>query len=136
MVIAAGLWPQTAYCAILYLTGLMTIRAELVDAARVDGARGLTLLWHVILPQLRPVTFIVIMVSVVNALRSFDLVMMMTLGGPYNSSNVLAYYMYEQTFLSSRYGYGAAIATVLFFLMSSVVGVLLRRLLRRERDAG
>lgn len=131
-VAAAGLWPQTAYCMILYLIGLMMINRELIDAARVDGATGWQLLWNVVLPQLRPVTFIVAMVCVVGALRSFDLVMIMTLGGPYNSSTVLAYYMYEQTFLAFRYGYGAAVATVLFALMSGVVGLFLWRLLRRE----
>lgn len=131
-VIIAGLWPQTAYCMILYLTGLTMINQELLDAGRVDGAAGWRLLWHIVLPQLRPITFIVALVSVVGALRSFDLVMIMTLGGPYNSSTVLAFYMYEQTFQSFRFGYGAAIATVLFGLMGALVGVFLWRLLRRE----
>jgi multiple sugar transport system permease protein len=85
-----------------------------------------------VLPQLLPVTFIVIMVCIVSALRSFDLVAVMTRGGPYDSSTVLAYYMYEQTFGSLRYGYGAAIASVLLLLMSGCIGVLLWRLLRRE----
>jgi multiple sugar transport system permease protein len=131
-VILAGLWPQTAYCMILYLTGLTMINQELLDAARVDGAEGWRLLWHIVLPQLRPITFIVALVSVVGALRSFDMVMIMTLGGPYNSSTVLAFYMYEQTFLSFRFGYGAAIATVLFGLMGALVGIFLWRLFRRE----
>jgi multiple sugar transport system permease protein len=131
-VILAGLWPQTAYCMVLYLTGLTRIRPGLVDSARMDGAKGVTLLWHVVLPQLQPVTFIAAMVCIVSALRSFDLVMIMTAGGPYNSTMVLGYYMYEQTFLSLRYGYGAAIATVLFVLMGSFVGLFLWRLLRRE----
>jgi multiple sugar transport system permease protein len=131
-VILAGLWPQTAYCMVLYLTGLTGLRPELIDSARMDGAKGVSLLWHVVLPHLRPVTFIVAMVCVVSALRSFDLVMIMTAGGPYNSTMVLGYYMYEQTFLSLRYGYGAAIATVLFALMGTCVGFFLWRLLRRE----
>ncbi len=131
-VVLAGLWPQTAYCMVLYLTGLTGIRPELIDSARMDGATGGTLLWHVVLPQLRPVTFIAAMVCVVSALRSFDLVMIMTAGGPYNSTMVLAYYMYEQTFMSLRYGYGAAIAVVLFLLMACCVGLFLWRLLRRE----
>jgi multiple sugar transport system permease protein len=131
-VILAGLWPQTAYCMILYLTGLTAIRRELIESARVDGAGGWMQLWEVVLPQLRPVGFIAAMVCVVSALRSFDLVMIMTAGGPYNSSTVLGYYMYEQTFLSLRYGYGAAIATILFLLMNGCVGVFLWRLLRRE----
>jgi multiple sugar transport system permease protein len=116
----------------LYLTGLTGLRPELIDSARIDGAKGVSLLWHVVLPHLRPVTFIVAMVCVVSALRSFDLVMIMTAGGPYNSTMVLGYYMYEQTFLSLRYGYGAAIATVLFALMGTCVGFFLWRLLRRE----
>jgi multiple sugar transport system permease protein len=130
--IVAGLWPQTAYCMILYLAGLAAMPGDVVDAARVDGAHGLALLRRVVLPQLRPVQFIVAMVCAVAALRSFDYVMIMTLGGPYDSSTVLAYYMYEQTFGNLRYGYGAAIAVVLLALMSGIIGLLLWRLFRRE----
>ena len=106
---------------------------ELLESARLDGAREHNVLWHVVLPQLRPVTFIAAMVCVVSALRSFDLVMIMTAGGPYNSTSVLAYYMYEQTFLSLRYGYAAAIAAVLFALMGCCVAFFLWRMLSRER---
>jgi multiple sugar transport system permease protein len=130
--ILAGLWPQTAYCMILYLTGLVTLPAEQIESARADGARGWALFRFVVFPQLRPVHFIVAMVCAVAALRSFDYVMIMTAGGPYNSSTVLAYYMFEQTFLGLRYGYGAAIATVLFALMGGIIFMLLRRLLRGE----
>jgi multiple sugar transport system permease protein len=131
-VIAAALWPQTAYCAILYLTGLMSLRPELIDAARIDGARRFRLLWQIVLPQLAPVNFIVALVCIVSALRGFDMVAIMTAGGPYDSSTVLAHYMYEQTFHASRYGYGAAIACVLFLLMTVCVGFFLWRMLRRE----
>jgi multiple sugar transport system permease protein len=131
--IVTGLWPQSAYCMILYLTGLATIPSELIDAARVDGAKGLALFRYIVLPQLRPVHFLVAMVCAVAALRSFDYVMVMTFGGPYDSSTVLAYYMYEQTFVSLRYGYGAAIATVLLALMSTLTFLLLWRMFRRER---
>ena len=132
--IVAGLWPQTAYCMILYLTGLATVPNELTDAARVDGAKGSSLLRYVVIPQLRPVHFVVSMVCAVAALRSFDYVMIMTLGGPHNSSTVLGYYMYEQTFLSLRYGYGATIATMLLGLMSCIVFILLWHLFYRERS--
>ena len=133
VVILAGLWPQISYCMILYLTGLTGINPEVLEAARMDGARGWRLLWYIVVPQLRPATFIAVVVSVVGALRSFDLVSIMTLGGPYNSSTVLAYYMYEQTFLSFRYGYGAAIATVLFILMDIYIAFFLYSMLKRER---
>ena len=96
----------------------------------MDGARGWAVFVHVVVPQLRPVHFIVAMVCAVAALRSFDYVMIMTLGGPYDSSTTLAYYMYEQTFLGLRYGYGAAVATVLLLLLGGIILALLWRLLR------
>ena len=132
-IIAAGLWPQMAYCMILYLTGLTAVSQEVVEAARMDGARGWRMLRWIIIPQLRPATFIAVVVSVVGALRSFDLVSIMTRGGPFDSSTVLAYYMYEQTFLSFRYGYGAAVAVVLFLIMDVYIAFFLVSMLRRER---
>jgi multiple sugar transport system permease protein len=133
-VILAGLWPQTAYCMILYLAGLTAVRPELIDAARLDGAGGWTLLYHVVLPELRPVSFLVLLVCCVSALRNFDLVTIMTGGGPYNSSTVAAFYMYEQIFVGFRYGYGAAIATALFLLIEACVLVFLWRMLRSQED--
>lgn len=132
-VIVAGLWPQIAYCMILYLTGLAAMNPEVIEAARMDGAKGWRLFRHAVLPQLRPATFIAVVVSVIGALRSFDLVAIMTAGGPYSSSTVLAYYMYEQTFLSVRYGYGAAVAVVLFLIMNVYIAFFLWRMLRREQ---
>ncbi len=132
-IIAAGLWPQTAYCMILYLTGLNNVSAEQIEAARIEGARGWTLLRHVILPQLRPATFIAIVVTVIGALRSFDLIAVMTAGGPFGSSTVLAYMMYEQSIVNFRVGYGAAIAVVLFLIMMVYIVYFLTRMVREER---
>lgn len=132
-VIAAGLWPQTAYCMIIYLAGLAGVDREVVEAARMDGAKGWRMLRHVILPQLRPATFIVVVVTVVGALRSFDLVAIMTEGGPYGSSTVLAWEMYEQALFSYRMGYGAAIAVLLFMVMNVYIAWFLWRLAARER---
>ena len=135
-IIFAGLWPQIAYCMILYLTGLSNVSKDLMEAARLDGAKGIKMLWHVVLPQLRPATFISVVVTVIGALRSFDMVAIMTEGGPYGSSNVLAYYMYE-TALSEygfRLGYGSAIGTVLFFIMLIYISYFLWRLYKNERE--
>ncbi len=134
-IIAAGLWPQIAYCMILYLTGLNAISAEQIEAARLDGARGVKMLWHVVLPQLKPATFIAVVVTVIGALRSFDLVSIMTDGGPYGSSRVLAYFMYEQALSEYGYrmGYGASIATVLFAIMMVYISIFLVRMIAEER---
>jgi multiple sugar transport system permease protein len=135
-IIIAGLYPQIAYCMILYLTGLNSLRPELIEAARLEGAKGWTMLWRVVLPQLRPATFIAVVVTVIGSLRSFDMVSIMTSGGPYGSSRVLAYYMYEQALSEYGYrmGYGTAIATVLFSIMLVYIGFVLLRLYQQEKD--
>ena len=132
-IIAAGLWPQVAYTMILFLTGLNNLSPEQIEAARMDGAKGWSMLWHIIIPQLRPATFIAIVVTVIGALRSFDLVASMTAGGPYGTSSVLAFFMYEQAIFNYRMGYGAAIATVLFLIMLIYIAFFLWRMLKDER---
>jgi len=131
-VIVAALWPQIPFCMILYLTGLTGINGEIVEAARMEGARGFTLLWHVILPQLRPATFMAVVLTVIGALRSFDLISVMTGGGPFDSSTVLAYFMVDQAIKYYREGYSAAIAVVLFAIMLVYIVWQLRKLVRVE----
>ena len=136
-IIFAGLWPQVAYCMILYLTGLNNVSADQIEAGRLDGAKGWNMLRYVVLPQLRPATFIAVVVTVIGALRSFDMIAIMTQGGPYGSSNVLAYYMYE-TALSEygfRMGYGSAIAVVLFLIMLVYISYFLWRMYQDERGS-
>jgi multiple sugar transport system permease protein len=133
-VVGAALWPQVAFCLVLFLAGLNNLSEDLIGAGRVDGARGLPMLWHVVLPQLREVSFIALAVTVIGALRSFDMVAVMTSGGPFGSSTVLAYQMYEQSIFSYRFGYGAAIATVLFVIMAVFIAWYLRTLLKPEQE--
>lgn len=135
-IIAAGLWPQIAYVMILYLTGLNNVAPDQVEAARLDGARGWKMLWYVILPQLRPATFIAVVVTVIGALRSFDLVSIMTTGGPFGSSRVLSFYMYEQALSEYGYrmGYGAAIAVVLFAIMMVFISGFIWKMWRDETE--
>lgn len=132
-IVGAGLWPQIAYCMILYLTGLSGVSQGLLEAASIDGCTGWRKLWYVVLPQLRPATFIAVVVTIIGSLRSFDLVSIMTQGGPYDSSSVLAYFMYDQAITNYRMGYGAAIATALFLIMAVYISYFLTRMLRQER---
>ena len=136
-IIAAGLWPQTAYCMILYLTGLNAVDPEQIEAARLDGAKGWRMLWYVILPQLKPATFIAFVVTIIGALRSFDLISIMTNGGPFGSTRVLSFYMFEEALseFGFRMGYGSAIAVVLFLLMLVFIAYFLWSMWRDERAA-
>ena len=136
-IIAAGLWPQTAYCMILYLTGLNAVNPEQIEAGRLDGAKGVHMLWYVILPQLRPATFIAFVVTIIGALRSFDLISIMTNGGPFGSTRVLSFYMFEKALseYGFRMGYGSAIAVVLFLIMLVFIIYFLWSMYRDERAA-
>lgn len=135
-IVIAALWPRVTFCMVLYLAGLNNLSEELIGAGRVDGARGWNMLWHIVLPQLTQVTFIAIAVTVVGALRSFDMVSVMTRGGPFGSSSVLAYQMFEQSIFSYRFGYGAAIASVLFVIMAAFIIWYLSRIVRTEERGG
>jgi multiple sugar transport system permease protein len=136
-IILAGLWPQTAYCMILYLTGLNAVDPEQIEAGRLDGAKGWRMLWHVVIPQLRPATFIAFVVTIIGALRSFDLISIMTQGGPFGESRVLAYYMFEVALseYGFRMGYGAAIAVVLFLIMLVYIAFFLTKMYRDEQGS-
>ena len=133
-IIFAFFWPSIAYTMIIYLTGLTNVNREIVEAGRIDGAMGFKMFWYVILPQLKPATFIATVVTVVGALRSFDMVAIMTKGGPWGSSSVLAYKMYEEALFSYRMGYGSAIATVLFTIMMFYILFFIYRMYRNERE--
>ncbi len=136
-IIAAGLWPQTAYCMILYLTGLNAVDPEQVEAGRLDGAKGWKMLWYVIIPQLKPATFIAFVVTIIGALRSFDFIAVMTNGGPFGSTRVLSFYMFEESLseFGFRMGYGAAIAVVLFFIMLGFITYFLYSMWRDDQGA-
>lgn len=130
--IAAAAWPHAAYCMVLYLAGLSNLQKNVIEAAQIEGVSKWQLLRHIVLPMLRPATVIVVIVTMIGALRAFDLVSIMTAGGPSNSSNVLALYMYQQTFENFRYGYGAAISVVLFFISLILILLYLRQTMKDE----
>jgi multiple sugar transport system permease protein len=135
-IVVAGIYPQIAYTMILYLTGLNNLRPDLIEAGRLEGAKGWSMLWHVILPQLRPATFIAVVVTIIGSLRSFDMVSIMTSGGSYGQSRVLAYYMYEKALSEYGYrmGYGTAIATVLFLITLVYILFFIYRIYQQEKD--
>jgi len=130
--IVAGAWRQVGYVMILYLSGLKTLDPAVLEAGRVDGAEGWKLFRYITFPMLVPVTTIVIVLSIIDALRVFDIVYVMTRGGPFHSSEVLATYMYTQAFHNYVWGYGSAIGVVLFLLSLGFILIYLRQIAREE----
>jgi ABC-type sugar transport system permease subunit len=128
--IVASTWQVVGINVILFLVGLQAIPQDPIDAARVDGAQGLSLLRHVIIPLIRPMSVVVIGMTLVNSLRTFDIIWLMTQGGPYRSSETLAVTMFREAFLLFRHGYGAAIAVLLTVFNLAVATIYLRRQLR------
>jgi ABC-type sugar transport system permease subunit len=128
--IVASTWQSMGVAVILFLVGLQTIPREPIEAARIDGAEGWTLFRYITLPLLRPMTIVVVGITLVNSLKTFDIIWVMTQGGPSRSSETLAVTMYRETFLLFKYGYGSAIAVVLSAIVLAVSGLYLRRTLR------
>jgi ABC-type sugar transport system permease subunit len=133
-IIAAAIWRQVGYVMTLYLAGLQNVDPTLIDASRVDGASNWQAFRHVILPLLSPITIVVVVISVIDSLRSFDLIFVMTRGGPGNASTVLANFMYIEAFNNYRMGYGAAIAVILFLISAVFIFIYLFRMLSTELE--
>ncbi len=119
-VIAADVWKTSSFAALIILAGLQTIPAELYEAARIDGAGAWRRFWHVTLPALRPALAVALLFRTMDAFRVFDLVFVMTQGGPGNATNVLQFYGYKKMFAEGFLGYGAAVAVLVFALVLAV----------------
>jgi ABC-type sugar transport system permease subunit len=133
-IIVVAVWRQVGYVMVLYLAGLQGIDPGLVDASKVDGCNAWQSFRHVILPLLGPVTTIVVVISIIDSLRAFDLVSVMTRGGPYNSSSVLANFMYIEAFNNYKMGYGAAIAVILFLISLVFIFIYLWQVMKDELE--
>jgi ABC-type sugar transport system permease subunit len=113
VMILATAWQGVGVNALLFTIGLQSIPKEPLEAARVDGANGLRLFTSILWPMLRPLTAVVVGLSIVASLKTFDIVQGMTKGGPGRASETLALTMYKETFVNSEYGLGSAIAVFL-----------------------
>lgn len=127
VIICVNAWQATGVAVILILVGLQSVPPETLEAASLDGAGPWQRFRFVVLPQLRPVSIIVIGMSLANGLKSFDLLWVLTRGGPGRATETLAVSMYEETFLLQRPGAGSAIAVVLTVIVLAASWLYLRR---------
>jgi multiple sugar transport system permease protein len=109
-----SLWGSAAFTTVIYLAALQDVPAELIEAARIDGASPWQAFWRVIWPQLAPVTVFVTIWQTIEAVQLFDLVYTTTRGGPLGATQTIVYFLYEKAFHTLQFGYGSAAAYVLF----------------------
>lgn len=127
-VILAWSWQQTGLAMVIFLAGLTSIPPELNEAAEIEGATRLQRIRHVVLPLLRPATVVVVALMVINSLKGFEILYIMTGGGPFHSSDTLAMHMYNESFKKYLMGYGSAISVVLFIITLSIIVIYFRQL--------
>lgn len=112
-ILLTAVWTYIGFCVVVIFSGLQKVDSELVDAARVDGANVRQRFRHVIVPQIRSVLTMVIVYTVIGGFNVFDVVFVMTRGGPANASEVIATYTYKASFVNGEVGYGAALSMVM-----------------------
>jgi len=116
-VVLMTMWTRIGFAMVIYLAGLQDIPEDMYEAATLDGANGWQQFWNVTVPMLRPATLFLIVMNVIWSFQVFDVIYVMTNGGPGNSTAMLVTYAYEKGFGPSRdFGYGATIGVVLFVL--------------------
>lgn len=124
-------WQFIGYHMIIYLAAIENIPQSLIEIATIDGANLRQRIFHIILPLIKPIIRIDTVLIATGSLRYFDLIYVMSNGGPNHSSEVMALYMYYKSFRDMQYGYGSAIALVLLFMCLAVT-VILNKLLKSE----
>lgn len=126
-IIAVSVWFLMGFYMLIFLGGLQDIPREYYEAATIDGAGPITSFFAITLPLLKPTSFFILLVSTVTAVagfQTFDLIYVMTGGGPANSTSLAIYYIYEQAFRFNDYGYAAAIASVLVLVLIAMTVLL------------
>jgi len=130
--IAVGVWRQVPYVMILYIAGLKNVPGELVEASMIDGASWLQRFRFVVFPMLRPATVVAVTISIIDSLRAFDIIYVMT-NTQARAAEVLASYMYTSAFTFQDYGYGSAIAVIQFIITLGFILFYVNNTLKTEQ---
>ena len=133
-IVIAGVWQSAGFVMALFLAGLRSVEDEIVKAAKIDGAGLFTVYWKILLPMMRPVFMSAIVILVHLAIKSYDLVIALTAGGPGISSDMPAVFMTQMAFHRSEIGLASASAIMMFLTVSAIVVPYLYSELKREDD--
>lgn len=130
MVLVTAAWANVGFQMVLILAGLQAIPKDLYEAASLDGARGLKAFWHITLPGIRNILIVGVLITTIGGLKVFDLIFVMTGGGPANATQVMGTYIYLQAFNLGNMGYANALSIILL-LIALLMGVMQLKLSRR-----
>lgn len=125
-VIVVSIWKNMGYFMIIYLAALQDVPSSLYEAARIDGANGWQQFKKITLPMLTPSHFFVFMMLTINSFKVFDLILVLTDGGPGIATKVLANYIYDKAFVSWNYGLSSAASMILFLIIGTITIVQFR----------
>jgi glucose/mannose transport system permease protein len=131
-IVIAGVWQSSGFVMALFLAGLRSIEDEIVKAAKIDGASLFTVYWKIIIPMMRPVFFTSFVVLVHISIKSYDLIVALTQGGPGISTTMPALFMTQTAFHKSQVALSAASAMMMFMAVAAVIIPYLYSELRRE----
>ncbi len=126
VIIIINIWQWTGYSMTLYFGAVMGVPDDLYEAAKIDGASSFQVLRRITVPMVRGTTYNLTIVGIIGALKQYDLVTVMTGGGPANATQTFATYMYDASFVTYRQGYACAIAVVMFIIAMIITVVQLR----------
>lgn len=124
------MWQGIGWATLIYYAGVKGLPVEIMEAAKVDGANGPTLLWHITLPLLRPVIAVNVTLALITCLKQMETVFLTTNGGPGDVTQFVANYLYKEAFSASRYGYANAIS-VIFVAVCIIATIVLNKLVRK-----
>ncbi len=129
-IVIVNVWRGVPFFAITLLAGLQMVAQELHEAASIDGATALRRFWHVTVPSIRPVILLVVIFSTIWTIADFQLVYVLTRGGPLNSTHLFATYAYQIALVAARLGEGAAISLYMFPFLLVAIGIVLWQIRR------
>jgi multiple sugar transport system permease protein len=125
-VVMVDIWHQVSFMIVLLLAGLSALPSEPYEAARVDGAYALRRFWHITLPLMRPVIIVTLLIRVIFAIKTYDLIYIMTRGGPGTATDLVSYYIYRQAFVSLNLGEACAMSGILLIVVVAMTMYLHR----------
>jgi raffinose/stachyose/melibiose transport system permease protein len=131
-IFVASIWQTVGFSMVLFLAGLQNVSQTLIEAARIDGAGRWAVFRHVTIPAVRPTVTVVLILSLINSLKAFEIVYGMTGGGPAQQTQMLAMWSYTQALQLGNFGNGSAISVVLLLVTIAIVVPYLRWSLRQE----